>query len=199
MEQNTPNQPGQPVQQSPSSPPQQSQPPKKKSSALKTILIVLIVIIVIIAIIGAIIYFLVAKFLRGTLGIENINKEGIVTQLIDKGKDLIGGESADLEENADTDIKENTVKDVEKQSIKRSKKMDDIMVEISARQMYYMFLVGDHPERAGEIQVEMDNLYKKYGVTEDEIEAYGSNLGELEAMGLMQRIYTRVEELTSKQ
>ncbi|MCK4968722.1 MAG: hypothetical protein KAS12_06715, partial [Candidatus Aenigmarchaeota archaeon] len=169
MEQNTQNQ-NQPAPQASTPQPQsqQSQPPKKKSNTLKTILIVLIVIIVIIAIIGTIIYFLVAKFLRRTLGIENMGQQSVIETIIDKGKDLIGEKATDKVDDADND---------NGSAVQSTGKMnDDIMVEITARQMYYMYLVGEQPDRASAIQKEMDDLYKKYSVTVDEVEAYGNDL-----------------------
>jgi predicted RND superfamily exporter protein len=91
-----------------------------------------------------------------------------------------------------------------KQLPKSTGKMnDDIFVEITAQHMYLSGKLDPNAEPAtyakqlAEIAEEMEKLYKKFGVTEDEYNDYVEKVTEdpTRSMKLLERVTKRAEEL----
>ncbi|MGM0649554.1 MAG: hypothetical protein ACQES1_03490 [Bacteroidota bacterium] len=77
---------------------------------------------------------------------------------------------------------------------------EDIFVDIAAHQMYfsekYSEEIEDAMELTTKIEEEMDKIYEKHGVTEEDYYAFAEEKGEDDA--IMARVNERVEELKAE-
>jgi len=137
-----------------------------------------------------------------------ITGEGVI-RIAEKAIESVEEKAKELEEKAPAEEAEVTTEEAEApaKEVSMGKMNDDIWVEIFAYAQYRLAKYGEELEKAktiaGQTRVaekygkDTENMYKKFGVTEDEFGAYTEKLGENPEryMKLIERASQRVEEL----
>lgn len=153
------------------------------------IMLIILVVIVVIVVIGI------------RLAKKAITGEGVI-RIAEKAIESVEEKAKELEEKAPAEEEEAPAK-----KVSTGKMNDDIWVEIFAYSQYRLAKYGEELEKAktiaGQTRVaekygkDVENMYKKFGITEDEFSAYTEKLGENPEryMKLIERASQRVEEL----
>jgi len=159
--------------------------------------LVILVVVVVVVLVGI-------RFATRTLTGERLG--GITEKAIER----VAEKAKELEEKAPAEEVEVTTEEAKApaKEVSTGKMNDDIYVEIMAQNMYITVKYASEAEKvkttAGQLKLaekmgkEMEAVYKKFGVTEDEYSAYYDKRVEGNPehyMKLMERISKRVEEL----
>lgn len=168
---------------------------------MKKWLIKLIIGVVVLILVVVGIRFVVRKVLTGE-GISKIIEK--VTEVAEEAEEI--AEEVQVEEEEEAEEVEEEAEATAKK-VSPGKMNDEKWVEIFAYSSYiagkYAEEVGKAKTTAGQVQVaekygkDIENMYKKFGVTEDEFSAYTEKLTENTEhyMKLVERAAKRVEEL----
>lgn len=171
---------------------------QKKEKKMKKIWIKLIILVVIVLIV--VIGIRLAK--------KTITGEGVI-RIAEKAIESVEEKAKEAEEKVSSEEAEVTTEEAEApaEEVSMGKMNDDIWVEIFAYAQYRLAKYGEEIEKAKTITEQTrvaekygkdtENMYKKFGVTEDEFSAYTEKLGENPEryMKLIERANQRVEEL----